>query len=164
MIREEQSCGWLKLYQKQGFFQVKVVSKSVKFMRIAFKWFLLQYSRKQKNFQRRKNMKTTVPNRASGEHKKIIMIILIIIALVAIIAALIFNLTGKNKNKADGGTQTFTETDSGLQTKEPLDSSTGNNETGAPVAEDTQTQPEALILSTVQPFANGDIEALKNRL
>lgn len=107
-------------------------------------------------------MKTTVPNRASGEHKKIIMIILIIIALVAIIAALIFNLTGKNKNKADGETQTFAETDSGLQTKEPLDSSTGNNETGAPVAEDTQTQIEALILKYRTAFANGDIEALKN--
>ena len=101
-------------------------------------------------------MKTTAPNHASGEHKKIIVIILIIIAVVAIIAALIFNLTGKNKNTAQGESQTVQDG----QTNASEDTAS-SGETDASVLADTEAQINTLVTQYRTAFAQADIEALK---
>ena len=96
-------------------------------------------------------MKSTVPNHAPDERKKIILIILVTIALAAIIVALIFNLTGGNRETADQKVpdQTGTETQSASE----------SDADGA--SPDMQTQIDALIDDYRTAFASADIDALK---
>lgn len=106
-------------------------------------------------------MKNSAPNHAANGRKKITIIILAIIAVVAIIAALVINLTGKNKSRTnDGESQTTTESGGTDQTgdtsSEPEDS-----EAQTRASEDVQTQIQALVTQYRTAFANADIEALK---
>ena len=92
-------------------------------------------------------MKSTVPNHASGDRKKIALIILVTIALVAIIVALIYNLTSDK----DGASPVSESAGAGQE-------SLADNGADAP---DMQTQIEDLIGRYRTAFAGADIEALK---
>lgn len=99
-------------------------------------------------------MKTTVPNFASGEHKKIIMMILALIVVVAVIAALIVNFSG------NGDTNTDTSAQSSQDTGGTAES--GQDDTVPQLSdEQVQTQIEDLVARYRTAFVQADIETLK---
>lgn len=95
-------------------------------------------------------MNTKKPKRASGEHKKVIILILIAIVLVSTIAALI---TGRSKKDSDGSARSQTDEESAQQNGEPIADET--------VSPEMQVQIEYLISQYRSAFEDADIEALK---